>query len=286
MRAISQDFQALVNVAVAVLDSEGRLLEANACFMRILGKGPGRHIGADVSARFRMPGYKFLAAAQPLDSGEVFQGTMRFLDGSGEGIELRGKVTRSAFGLCLQAEAGAGEPAHQPRASELEARRNPDVELRKVDPDSTDALTGTGTRAWLDQSLAIEMARMQHSGGSLSMLIVGLDRFAELTGKFGAAAGDKVLARFGFLLRLLTRPTDIAARIGAEEFAVLLPNTNIAQAMAAAERIKKAIATDVTPPLSEPANASFGYTEFRSGEGAASFLGRARASLGPARGLA
>lgn len=95
---------------------------------------------------------------------------------------------------------------------------------------SHDPLTGVRNRRGLTDLLA------DHPGAAL--VICDLDHFKEVNDRHGHNVGDLVLARFGELLRELCRDNDVPIRLGGEEFCVLLPNTDRAGAMAAAERLR------------------------------------------------
>jgi diguanylate cyclase (GGDEF)-like protein len=95
---------------------------------------------------------------------------------------------------------------------------------------SHDPLTGVRNRRGLTDLLA------QHPGAAL--VICDLDHFKEVNDRYGHNVGDLVLARFGELLRELSREHDVPIRLGGEEFCVVLPNTDRAGAMAAAERLR------------------------------------------------
>lgn len=284
MRAIPPELQSLHSVVAAVLDADGVLLESNAGFRRVFGAGPDRRIGARVAGCFSMPGYRELAASGALPDGEVYRGTMRFLDADGGIVQLRGKAWRSGFGLCVLAEVEVVAAGIEARASETQAVARAEREARPAEAGMLDSLTGTGNRAWLDQALAAETADARADGLPLCALLAGIDRHGAIAEKHGGRGGDIALARCGFLLRLLTRPGDTTARYGAETFAVLLPRTNIAQAASAAERIRRAFESDIVEPLDEPLYASFGIAEYRAGEDGAAFLLRAAGTLARAHG--
>ena len=108
------------------------------------------------------------------------------------------------------------------------------------------------------------MARAGRYGLPLSCLMLDLDHFKRVNDDQGHAAGDAVLAQLGERLRALLRDIDVAGRIGGEEFAILLPQTDGPQAMVAAERIRAAIAA--TPfthgALALPVTSSIGVSTF------------------------
>jgi diguanylate cyclase (GGDEF)-like protein len=95
---------------------------------------------------------------------------------------------------------------------------------------SHDPLTGVRNRRGLTDLLA------QHPGAAL--VICDLDHFKEVNDRYGHNVGDLVLARFGDLLRELSREHDVPIRLGGEEFCVVLPDTDRAGAFSAAERLR------------------------------------------------
>lgn len=95
---------------------------------------------------------------------------------------------------------------------------------------SHDPLTGVRNRRGLTDLLA------EHAGAAV--VVCDLDHFKEVNDRYGHNVGDLVLARFGELLRELCREQDVAIRLGGEEFCVVLPGTDKAGAMAAAERLR------------------------------------------------
>ena len=106
-----------------------------------------------------------------------------------------------------------------------------------------------------------------------------LDHFKRVNDTYGHAAGDRVLAAFGDLLRQHTRVIDIAARFGGEEFIVLLPNTDLENAISIANRIRESLAACPIESLPDPVTASFGVAEMAPDESGSGLLRRADAAL-------
>ncbi|MGH2343082.1 diguanylate cyclase [Segnochrobactraceae bacterium EtOH-i3] len=105
---------------------------------------------------------------------------------------------------------------------------------------ATDALTGLPNRRRYDQMMAIEWGRAAREGQALSLLAIDADRFKLVNDHFGHETGDAVLKRIARVIAgEIHRPGDFAARIGGEEFAVLLPGTGPAGARILAERIRE-----------------------------------------------
>jgi diguanylate cyclase (GGDEF)-like protein len=101
---------------------------------------------------------------------------------------------------------------------------------------STDALTGCANRREFLDKLRHEMARATRYGGTLSVIALDLDHFKAVNDNHGHAAGDEALKHFAALAQRLLRTQDTLGRIGGEEFAILLPDTNEAGAVILAER--------------------------------------------------
>jgi len=113
-----------------------------------------------------------------------------------------------------------------------------------------DPLTGVFNRGYLDECLDTEVDRCLDRRLELSLLMLDLDLFKSYNDLYGHLQGDRMLARFGRLLRATIRDTDQAYRYGGEEFVVLLPGTCSEDAVKVAERIRERFETLVfnVPP--------------------------------------
>ena len=83
----------------------------------------------------------------------------------------------------------------------------------------------------------MQVTRAERSGAELSLAVIDLDRFKNVNDSYGHNRGDEVLAYLGKLLLAGKRPYDITARLGGEEFVIMLPDTSILQAQAIVERL-------------------------------------------------
>jgi diguanylate cyclase (GGDEF)-like protein len=105
---------------------------------------------------------------------------------------------------------------------------------------STDSLTLLANRSAFDNRLLDEIERINRRTSPLSLLMIDIDHFKNYNDAFGHPAGDEALRAVAQLLRLTVRRIDFAARIGGDEFAVILPYTDLAGARIIAEKCRVA----------------------------------------------
>ncbi|WP_206952521.1 sensor domain-containing diguanylate cyclase [Trinickia acidisoli] len=104
-----------------------------------------------------------------------------------------------------------------------------------------DHLTQLSNRRHFTMQSEAELARLRHDDGTAAMLMLDLDHFKALNDRWGHALGDRVLSHFARLLRIEARTNDLVGRIGGEEFAVVLPDATIDDAIAFARRVQRRI---------------------------------------------
>ena len=109
----------------------------------------------------------------------------------------------------------------------------------------TDNLTGLRNRRRFDEVLATECGRERRHGRSLSLVMLDIDYFKRVNDRHGHPAGDAVLAQLGQLIRERVRGHDLAARVGGEELAILMPETDLPSARAVAEELRLAVQAQV-----------------------------------------
>jgi diguanylate cyclase (GGDEF)-like protein len=127
---------------------------------------------------------------------------------------------------------------------------------------ATDGLTGLPNKRAVTDALKRTFAQATMTKAPVSLLLLDLDHFKQVNDQRGHAAGDQVLASVGATLRSVLRARDFAGRNGGEEFAVLLPDTEVAAAIEIAERIRAAIAEITLPGTDVPVTASIGVASF------------------------
>jgi diguanylate cyclase (GGDEF)-like protein len=104
----------------------------------------------------------------------------------------------------------------------------------------TDPLSGCLNRRGFEQELAREAARASRSGAEVALIAVDVDFFKAINDTYGHLAGDAVIREVGQLLRETARSSDVVARIGGEEYVMLLPGAGTAGAFHVATRIVEA----------------------------------------------
>lgn len=106
----------------------------------------------------------------------------------------------------------------------------------------TDFLTGAAMRRKFEQVLQTEMLRHRRYRRTLCLALIDLDHFKRINDEHGHLAGDEVLRQFVISLQARVRGSDLLGRVGGEEFALLLPETDPDQALALLERLRSDIA--------------------------------------------
>ena len=127
---------------------------------------------------------------------------------------------------------------------------------------ATDGLTGLPNQRAVADALKRTFAQATTTKAPLALLLIDLDHFKQINDQRGHPVGDQVLASVGATLRSVLRTRDFAGRKGGEEFAVLLPDTEIAAALEIAERVRAAIAEITLPGSDVSVTASLGVAGF------------------------
>ena len=111
---------------------------------------------------------------------------------------------------------------------------------------STDQLTGLRNHRYFQEALAAELYRCSRTGELTTIAVLDLDDFKAVNDTFGHSEGDAVLQRTAAVLTQALRPYDLPARLGGEEFAVLLPGLELNGALAVGERLRCAVQVSPT----------------------------------------
>jgi two-component system, cell cycle response regulator len=125
----------------------------------------------------------------------------------------------------------------------------------------TDHLTGLANRRRFERQLEREVTRTLRYTRPFCLLLLDIDYFKRVNDTFGHEAGDEAIRRIAKILQAGTRGIDTAARIGGEEFALLLTETELSGGLEVAERLRLAIKAEEIPTVGR-VTASFGLAEF------------------------
>lgn len=147
------------------------------------------------------------------------------------------------------------------------------IQLATIDP-----LTSINNRRKFNDVLHYELNRDERYHNKLSLIFCDLDHFKTINDKFGHNIGDDVLKVFTQLISKNIRKTDIFARWGGEEFALLLPETDIDTAAQMAEKLRR-VTDEFSFPYVEHITASFGVTQFFENDNESKFVSRADDAL-------
>jgi diguanylate cyclase (GGDEF)-like protein len=262
---------------VLVADTRGLILDLNPSAERLLGLSVGWPLPPAIAALLR-------PAPRTGEMGEGPQMTTFEIEGEPRELEVRTMPwlrpgTHDRFVLVLR---------------DTTERDRMETELRRVNEElsrmnerlqrlaRTDGLTGLANRTHLMEAMTIEVLRARRHRRALGLLVLDLDHFKRVNDRFGHPTGDAVLQGTAERIASLLRESDLAARLGGEEFAVLLPETGLEGANVLAERIRIRLAEwrFSAPDGSElGVTASFGVAALSDGMEVADLIQAADAAM-------
>ncbi|WP_248750217.1 GGDEF domain-containing protein [Pseudomonas sp. MWU15-20650] len=160
--------------------------------------------------------------------------------------------------------------------SDISDLKRVEEELRALS--ITDSLTGIHNRRYFHDRLKTETLRLDRTSGALSLIMLDIDHFKRINDQHGHAVGDGVLQELCKRIGQRVRRTDVFCRLGGEEFVVLCPNTDGAQAYSVAMELWQALRS---APMASVGvvTASFGVASWRVGEGIDGLLLRADSAV-------
>jgi len=154
----------------------------------------------------------------------------------------------------------------------------------------TDALTGLYNFRFFNETIALEMERARRGAQPLSMILLDIDHFKKFNDTWGHDVGNHALVHIANLIKIAIRKLDFGCRFGGEEFVILLPNTDLKQAVSVADRLREmieSVALDLDGQGLINITASLGVDEFssRNSESCETFIRRVDAWLYKAKQL-
>ncbi len=222
--------------AVIVINFEGNILEFNPAAVQLFGYEAHEILGHSVS--HLMPNdvarkhHRYIDASTVHDERTVITGR------EVEGCRKDGSLFPVEITIGTTVMNG-GERVHVGVVRDITERKAFENQLLELA--NTDALTGVANRRSFMEHLQRQFILAQRHGHPLSVLMLDADHFKRVNDIYGHHTGDVVLCMLTEKLQACLRASDILGRLGGEEFAVLLPQTDILQARMAAERLLKAI---------------------------------------------
>lgn len=165
-------------------------------------------------------------------------------------------VRRQHFALWQQ-QLDVNQKLHD----EVKRRRQLEIELTRQA--TTDPLTGLANRREFSRQFEDEMKRIQRHPSRLVLAILDIDHFKRVNDQYGHEAGDQALINLSRVVESVLREQDHVARLGGEEFAMLLPETTLEQARSLTERVRSCIAQQAIQAgnVSFSVTATIGFTE-------------------------
>ena len=149
----------------------------------------------------------------------------------------------------------------------------------------TDALTGLYNQRYFHETLRREVLRAQRYERNLALIVFDVDDFKTINDQIGHLAGDRVLAQAADRLREAVRSVDVAARIGGDEFAVILPESSSDDADQLYRRVQSSMRGTTLGPDADRLRLSAGIAELQHGDTAAGLFERADGALYRAKDL-
>jgi diguanylate cyclase (GGDEF)-like protein len=207
-------------------------------------------------------------------------------EGAGERIAFPLRAGASDFGhlviVAASFDGGQIETARSLTAQAVVALENAQLHRLVQHQALIDSLTGLANRRSAEDTLRFELARASRFGGEICLVLADLDDFKQVNDRYGHPFGDELLKEFANAMRAAVRDSDVAARWGGEEFALVLPGTGAEGGALLAERVREIVESRM---LQAPdgtdvrVTGSFGVASFPESEELGELLAAADSAL-------
>ena len=233
-------------------DAEGKFLDVNNALVTMLGYANREELltASRASDILLDGGLMVPLTSQPRESNGIVSGEVEWERKNG--TIMRGKLSGGA----VHAEDGR-LTKYELIVVDLTRQQERENQLRRQA--LSDPLTGLGNRRSLFEALHGELRRYNRSKREFSFVLLDLDGLKEINDRLGHGAGDRALCRLALVLTDCSRAVDTLARHGGDEFALILPETDVAPAQVVARRICTMLASDPEEP---GLSVSFGIAGF------------------------
>ena len=223
-----------VGMLVSRVHDDGRLevVQCNLAFGSMLGRAPSEMLG-ETGPELVHPDDRPLREKMIAEviAGRPAKAELRFLHREGHEIWAL-TVPSLTFGP-------DGERLILVQAVDISERKTFEAQLQHIA--DRDALTGLFGRRRLEEELAREVSRARRHRRPTALLLLDLDGFKAVNDSFGHSAGDALLVRIGDALRAVVRESDTLARMGGDEFALIMPDTGDDASRVVADKLIQAV---------------------------------------------
>ncbi|WP_160115460.1 sensor domain-containing diguanylate cyclase [Marinobacterium lutimaris] len=231
---------AAVGEGIFVLGHRGESVYVNRSACQLTGYSPEELLNSDIHSLIHRHGPDDKGAPCPilktLQTGVPYEGDEWFMHRDGSGFPV---VVTSRPMIEDGHIAGVVTVFR-----DITERKKMEERLARLA--TVDELTGLLNRRALMAAISAEIARLHRSGANSAVMMIDFDHFKQINDTYGHDAGDRVLQHVSELARQCLRETDVLGRIGGEELAVLLPDTDIEGARILAERLREQVENSTT----------------------------------------
>lgn len=223
-------------IGMALLSLDGRFTRVNRAFCEILGYEPEELLKLTFTAITHPDDIqKDQDFVLRMEAGEIHSYEMEKRYICKDGRIVWGQLTGSLL-------SGGQGAATQVIKQVQDISKRKEVERLLILEAHTDYLTGVANRGHFIELAEQELTRSRRYERPLSLAMLDLDHFKTVNDSYGHQAGDTVLKELSRICRQVLREADVMGRVGGEEFAILLPETDGEQAFNVIERLREAIA--------------------------------------------